>query len=410
MLAVAGVRCSSRPTGTTSLYILALVCSACTITAPARTCGPADGTPSVMNRNGGRWESTNRRATLEELWRVGGQRPGEELAFPIGVVASTDGRLAVPDFQLGEVIVINRDGTWLGPWTRRGRGPGEVTRPVAAVWDTSGTLVVFDIAGPKAVFLTTAGAGREDLRMDPSFTAPLVNAGSLPWVGIEPDGSGLAQTQPVQWMPGAPTWRTTLIRLGAGRSIVDTLAAGFARVLANKDVPDLLVPGSPRLSASVAPDGTIAVGGLTPSYTIQFYSPDGRLTRRVCRDAEPLPLADDERRLPEGVTIPRSVAEQMASVQEPDTLAAVGRLFLGAHGRLWVARDRPAPFSDDILLGVPGARWDVFDPTGIFLGEVTAPQDVRLQAAVGDTVFATLTDSLDVVTIVAYQVVISPER
>ena len=37
--------------------------------------------------------------------------------------------------------------------------------------------------------------------------------------------------------------------------------------------------------------------------------------------------------------------------------------------------------------GVEGAAYDVFDAEGAFLGTVRAPENVRLQAALGDTVF-----------------------
>jgi hypothetical protein len=81
---------------------------------------------------------------LEELWRVGGTVEGQALAAPAAFVASEGGKLAVVDYRLAEVVVVDGDGGWRGWRERRGQGPGELTMPVAGAW-AGGRLAVFDI-------------------------------------------------------------------------------------------------------------------------------------------------------------------------------------------------------------------------------------------------------------------------
>lgn len=112
------------------------------------------------------------RIVLEELWRVGGSKVDQELAFPASFAVSSSGRVAVVDHVLAEVVVIEPDGRWLGPWARRGRGPGELTMPVAANWNGD-TLVVFDIEQAKVSSYADGDVAGPDVRITPGFISPV---------------------------------------------------------------------------------------------------------------------------------------------------------------------------------------------------------------------------------------------
>ncbi len=385
-----------------ALLVPALI-AACAADPQAASCGPDDGVPAVANTGAGEWQRSGRSATLVELWRAGGTTEGQELAMPVTIAASPDGRIAVPDFQLGEVIVIGEDGGWDGPWGGNGEGPGEITTPVAATWDAAGTLVVFDIVAPKAVFLQRSGPRQDDLPMEASFTAPAVSSGQVLWAGVQPDGSGLLE------VPAGAASRDgvsgiAFLRLGPGEAEPDTLARGTTRSLGDPALRGVPLPGSPHPSASVAPSGEIAIGGLDPSYQVTVFDGEGEPARRICRDVSPLPFVERERRPPEGAPVPQRLVEALAAAPIPDTLAAFGALFLGARGRLWVERDRPDPFTQG---GVAGGLWDVFDERGRYLGEVRAPGRVGLRAAIGDTVFGFFVGELDETAVVAYRLSLS---
>src|SRR5690606_26382031 len=90
----------------------------------------------------GRLPDTAHAATFRELWRVGGADDAQYCSVPLPLAVSREGRAAIADFELGELFVVEPDGTWSGSIAARGNGPGELISPVAAVWDDAGALHV----------------------------------------------------------------------------------------------------------------------------------------------------------------------------------------------------------------------------------------------------------------------------
>lgn len=127
--------------------------------------------------------------------------------------------------------------------------------------------------------------------------------------------------------------------------------------------------------------------------------------RQICRDAAPLPVTAREVEPEPSSELPEELLSALRGAVLPDTLAAFGRLFWGTDGRLWVQRDRPSSFTPSYL-GVPGARYDVFDAEGRYLGGVSAPPGAYLQAAAGDTVWSIEFGQLDEASVVAYELVV----
>lgn len=394
----------------------AVALSPCTLLGPillATACGSADqaawcepwseGVEVVANSGSGEWGRGE--ARLVELWRAGGVNDGEDLAHPVSMAASPTGRVAIADFQLSEVVVIDRDGTWLGPWGRRGRGPGELDTPVAAGWDRSGRLAVFDVVAPKVVFLEDGDPARPDLQVDPSLTAPIVASGQFDWAGVQPRGDVLLRPTPglVADAVELGTRAALLVRLRPGASAPDTLARTSIRTLADGPLAGWSLPGWPQLVVAVGTDGALAIGGLGAGYRVVVHDSAGTPVRQLCRDAPPLPITARERG--DGATARPALAEAIRNAPLPDTPHAFGRLFWGAHGRLWVQRDRPAPLEQhDALFGAPGGLYDVFDERGRYLGEVRAPPRARLQTASGDTVWGFEFGEMDEAWVVAYRV------
>lgn len=388
---------------------VAVALVACAGGRSARVCAPiVDGVRVVENSGPGAWQRSGLEPRLVELWRAGGLREGEGLAMPAFPAASRDGRLAVPDFRLGEVVVLGSDGEWLGPWTRSGEGPGEIGRPVAGVWDDGGRLAVFDIAAPKVVHLADGAPVADDQRVDPSFTAPVVTGGALTWAGVQPSGATLLYPPAEPVHDGRATGRhsASILRLPEGGREPDTLIGTRFPVVDGERVRAWPAPGWARPTAAVGAGGRLALGGFDGAYRVLITDPDGRPLRQLCREADPLPVTPEER----GRNVPSPFGELAAAIEDaprPPRYAAYGRLILGARGRLWVQRERmPAVPGRAGLYGEPGAEHDVFDRSGEFLGTVVAPEGARLQAAAGDTVWAYEVGDLDEVRIVAYELIV----
>ncbi len=186
-----------------SLLCLVLVVVGCSRTQ-VQECEPlVPGVSVVVAASSGTVDSVSADGWTE-LWRVGGQREGQELAIPVSAAVSPTGVLAVPDFRLQEVILIGPDGTWLGPRFRRGPGPEELTYPVAATWSSAGALSVFDLGTPKVITANSAGSV-ETIPVPLAFVASVVASGELLWAGVQPAGTLFLypgwQRIEVRWRP-----------------------------------------------------------------------------------------------------------------------------------------------------------------------------------------------------------------
>jgi len=358
----------------------------------------------IQNIGPGRWERAGITPTFAELWRRGGTNEGEELALPIFPQASLDGRLAIPDFGLGEVVVIEPDGTWRGAWAKQGQGPGEVAIPVAVAWSADETLSVFDIARTSVVRLRDGEPVGEDTRIDPKFVAPILRAGQLSWAGVHPDGTVLLDPG---WSAsdladdGTPR-ASGIVRLGPNAAAVDTVAWSRFPTVSREGGAEWPVPGWPRPVAATGLGGALAWGGADSTYRVIVRAGAGP-PLQICRAAEPLPLTAAER----GDSVPEGFADLAAAIREaerPPAPAPFGRLILGARGRVWVQRERrPAFPGPPELWGRPGGRYDVFDRDGAYLGEARLPPRATLQAARGDTVWAFEFGDYDETWVVAYR-------
>lgn len=356
---------------------------------------------ATMSSGPGAWEQAGITPRLEELWRAGGLREGEELAYPAGLAVSGAGRVAVTDFSLSEVVVIEPDGRWSGPVVRRGQGPGELATPVASTWDAAGNLVIFDLTAAKVLFHGETGPARDDLPVPREMPAAILLAGELPWVAVQPDGGIVIQPPLRRGADEATEDRTfALLRYPAGSAAPDTI--GRSILPASADVQGYPAPGWFRLAPAVGADGALMLAGEDARYRVKAYDAAGDHVAVICRDAPAEPLSPWERGDSAPEDFPSELLSELRSASRPDTLAAIGRIFLSVEGGLWVQRARPSLLLGDFL-GVPGSEYDIFDPDGRFLGSVRAPDRVTLQGALGDTVFAFATGELDETEIVAYR-------
>lgn len=381
------------------LVAVVVLGAACAEPAPDGSACPDGSAPAA-----GVWAEEGQRPELVELWRAGGLREGQGLAFPVTVVPGLDHRAAVPDFRLGEVLVVGPAGGWEGSWTRQGEGPGEVLRPVAAAWSPEGELVVFDVEGARVVWLDSARAPSRTASLDPDFTGPVVASGSLDWAAVTPDGRAFLDPG-VSPISGEARAVALLTRARPGVRGSDTVALDTIRTLsADGRFARTPVPGSPDLTAAVGPDGALHLGAADGRYRVERLSAGGGgPVLAACRPVESAPLRPAERGEGEAPKGRAALAEAIREAPEPGRLTPFGRFFVGRAGRIWVQRDRSVPGEGTGLWGVPGATYDVFGRDGRYLGSLAAPGSARLQSASGDTVWALEFGELDQASVVAYE-------
>ncbi len=201
--------------------------------------------------------------------------------------------------------------------------------------------------------------------------------------------------------PMNPTMRAPVRPLAL---IVSSFAGCQAPRVVETCVDTLIAPGFRRLLFATARDGRIAIAGESDRYEITITAPDGT-NRTICRSPTVEPLRPDEIGEEVGDLEPDDPrVEAIRSAPRPDRPAPVGRLFFGSGGRLWLQRDRSSPLNPlEAIYGRAGARYDVFDAEGSYLGEVQAPERARLVGASADRVWSFEAGPFDTVWVVAYR-------
>ncbi|WP_419942642.1 hypothetical protein [Candidatus Palauibacter sp.] len=249
--------------------------------------------------------------------------------------------MAIADWGLAEVIVVNPDGEWQGAVMTRGEGPGEVQAPLT--WVDANTLLVLDFGVYRLTTLDLASRSACVTAVDPAFLSPVFMSGEATFVAVQPD-----QTV---WLGSCPE------------------------------------PGG--------------------RYELEVFDRDGTTLVRFCHPGEAFPLSPAERGEDAGEDTDegmpdawRSVLREVGESPEP---AIISRIVVDADRRIWVQRDRPLPGAGNTH-GASGAMYDVFLPSGRFLGSIRLPDDQRLLEARGRRVWTLHTGSFDEPSIVALEI------
>jgi hypothetical protein len=391
-----------RSIGGSMLAVACLLLAGCREGTPSIAGCEADGTAVALNRGPGLWDQASARAELVERWRSDPANGQTRLGFPAALAASPSGRLAVADFELDRVTVLSGDGRPLGAWPRDHR----LVKPVAVTWDDGDRLHILDLGASLLLVTDADGALFRTEPVSEVFLDAAMSGGGLAWAGVLAGGS--VYFQPLAGVdreaedPGRSRW--TIWRQRAGGVRVDTIADAPARLFGYTMIAPLPVPTWPQLRAATGGTGILALGGEDGAYRIRLFHEDGTPLRTVCREADPLPPSAQERGEVEG----ENLAELLREAPQPESPAPYGHFFVGADDHLWVQRDRPFGVGADpfaAIHGNPGGRFDVFDPEGRYLGELRAPDGVRLRAAAGDRVWGIHAGEAEDPRIVGFQLV-----
>jgi hypothetical protein len=340
---------------------------------------------------------------LEEIWRVAGSNEGQELAHPSSVSVSEAGRVAVVDYTLAEAIVVDSRGKWLGRWGRRGEGPGELTMPVAARW-AHDTLKVFDIEQGKVASYVDGTAVGDQVRIAPEFIAPVVSSGEIRLVSVGA-GNAVILMQPLRVETGVDSARVVVSRYNPSLPLTDTLIDHRVAMVSSNEYPSFVHPGAAQARLAVGGNGWTAMSAPDGSYRVLIRNAEGHAVRQLCRNADPAPLSSAE--MGSG-TPPRgleSAYAALAAAPSPDRLSAIGRMLIGPSGELWIDRNRAAPFTKEGMFGPSGSTLDVFDSAGDYLGTVTTPDGVSIQAVNSDMAIGLQFGEYDEPWLIGYRIV-----
>jgi hypothetical protein len=303
--------------------------------------------------------------TPKELWRLGGETDDEDELFGLisRIITDDDGNVYLLDTQLSEVKVFSPDGSFLRTIGREGEGPGEFRLPTGMFFTPEGDLGVVQVAPGKIVLLTREG--------EPAGEYPLPKAEDGGFLilrnGISRNKNLVLSVSKNAFSEGRFDQTQYLCSLNAdgterARYHEEVLTIDFAN-----PVMDDSKWNNFNNRWNVGFDGRVFAAPDYGTYTIDVWSPDGKLDRVIERDYKPQKRTQDEIDLVNKILqiFIRQVPNGQVKVH--DFNSDVEQIHTREDGSIWVVSSEGSRNKPDGAL----ATFDVFDSAGRFIRQVT---------------------------------------
>ena len=349
---------------------------------------------------------------LVEEVRIGALDGAEEYVFGrVSFVAVADGATVfVADTQVPVIRMYDALGSFVRNVGGAGEGPGEYRRIGGMEVLRDGRLAVWDNRVGRITLFTPAG------EYDSSHT---VTSGFFSADVFQVDHDGRFYVRAVVRDANDPRERQgeVWIRLSAGGEVLDSLpipeepSTPPSFVLSTASGYDR--PFTRQLITTLSPLGYLVVGH-NRAYAFELRRTE-EPTLRIERPFTPLPVRGPEHAEWEAwAEFFARAGSGGPSYSVPDTKPAFSTLRTDAGGRIWVRRyveavhrPRTGPPSSS---GAPPREWreqptwDVFEPTGTFLGTVVLPANAYFYDAVDRHVWATVRGEFDEAYVVRFRI------
>ncbi len=344
---------------------------------------------------------------FDEVLRIGTAQAEPHYQFRLIVSLAVDrtGNIYVLDGRAQHVNVYNASGKYLRTVGSPGNDPGELSRHTAAILVGRGDTV----------FVVDPLMQRVD-RYAPD--------GSYAGAFRVPRNEGLG----VRW---ELTERNTLLQQVVSRSASDQPRAGpqYNLILERSTdgtiqdtVMHLTVSEAVQFNASrpqarlFAPEavwtllpGDRIASGINDKYRIEIRGLDGELKRVIIRPTKRKRVSDADRQamlkamresLERTGTSPQAASRVSSLFSIGDYYPAIGNMLAGPDNSLWVQQIRTVKEADAEgggvdASGIGSPAFDVFDADGRLLGTVTFPDRFTPMRFVGETVYGTWRDDMD---------------
>jgi hypothetical protein len=306
-------------------------------------------------------------ATLQEMWRIGGEDDEENLLGVVNQALTDDeGNVYLLDIQLVEVQVFDPEGLYLRSLGKRGDGPGEVRNAFGTLFLPDGNLGLIQGFPGRIVKVDLEGLPAGEMRPggdDPSAGGFFVLRSSAV-VGSQKVLGGMKMTRGDNTRTADHFIATYNLDGSESVRYVDkTTVRDFGRLeISEKDEFFPLQGGW-----ALGPDGRVYVGSARNEYRIDIYGPEGGLEKTITREYESCRRTSAETERARELMMPRRRRNRNAInvVVEP-TERDILSMRVDPEGQLWVL---PSRGTRDQAEGIH-STWDVFDSSGSFVQQV----------------------------------------
>lgn len=375
----------------TPILIGGLLAASCGADEPGSIDGPwraetdtQGDTAVVRTVSGSEWG----RARLVEELRIGQVDGDEHEVFgrPGALAVGPAGDILVYDVQATALRRFDADGAYVGTIGGAGSGPGEYRNVAGMAVLEDGRIVVNDFGNGRFNVYAPDGSPQGMWPVRPSTAA-------MRPLHPTPDG-GVFLHDVRRPRAGAPS-DEVLVRLDRDGEPRDTLLIPDAdyrppglEVRTEHGAMGTNLPFAPTRHWSVSAGGEL-VTMIGDRYAVHVHRADG-FVLRIARVVDPVPVSPDERIAEEDrVTrwFRRSVEGwRWDGPSIPATKPPIQWLHTGRDGSIWVRIARPgSPIPEPARTA--GAHtfvrepvvFDVFEPDGVFLGQVDAPAGLQLR-------------------------------